>query len=77
MIENIRVSLVNIFVYFIFIVNRAGIPAVAIPIRLSDRGLPLSLQLMGPKYSEKYLLTAAKWIENQVNFPFFQYVQTH
>lgn len=52
-----------------------GIPAVAIPIRLSDRGLPLSLQLMGPKNSEKQLLTAAKWIENQVNFPFFQFLK--
>lgn len=55
--------------------NLIGIPAVAIPIRLSDRGLPLSLQLMGPKNSERHLLTAAKWIENQVNFPFFQYLQ--
>ncbi|XP_055324129.1 glutamyl-tRNA(Gln) amidotransferase subunit A, mitochondrial [Sitodiplosis mosellana] len=55
--------------------NMAGIPAVAIPIRLSDRKLPLSLQLMGPKNSEKQLLTTAKWIENQVNFPFFQFLQ--
>lgn len=47
----------------------------AIPIRLSDRGLPLSLQLMGPKNSEKQLLTAAKWIEHQVNFPFFQFLE--
>lgn len=52
----------------------AGIPAVAIPIRLSERGLPLSLQLMGPKNSERQLLTAAKWIESHVNFPFFQFV---
>lgn len=54
-----------------------GIPAVAIPIRLSVRGLPLSLQLMGPKNSEKQLLTAAKWIENQVNFPFFQFLKVN
>lgn len=52
-----------------------GIPAVAIPIRLSDKGLPLSLQLMGSKGSEKQLLTAAKWIESQVNFPFFQFLR--
>lgn len=53
--------------------NMAGIPALAIPIRLSDNGLPLSLQLMGPMNSERQLLTAAKWIENQVKFPFFQF----
>lgn len=45
----------------------------SIPIRISQQGLPLSLQLMGPKHSERHLLLAAKWIENQVNFPFFQF----
>lgn len=53
--------------------NMGGIPAVAIPIRLSANGLPLSLQLMGPMNAERQLLTAAKWIENQVKFPFFQF----
>lgn len=56
--------------------NMAGIPAIAVPIRLSDKGLPLSLQLMGPKFSEQTLLTVAKWIESQVNFPHFQHTQT-
>lgn len=55
--------------------NMAGIPAIAVPIRLSDKGLPLSLQLMGPKFSEQTLLTVAKWIEGQVNFPHFQHTQ--
>lgn len=52
-----------------------GIPAVSIPIRLSRNRLPLSLQLMGAKNSEQKLLTVAKWIEHQVNFPHFQYLQ--
>lgn len=58
-----------------FLSKFTGIPAVTIPIRLSDRGLPLSLQLMGPKHSERHLMMAAKWIESQVNFPFFQFSQ--
>lgn len=48
--------------------NMAGIPALSIPIRLSAKGLPLSLQLMGPKLSETLILAIAKWIESQVNF---------
>lgn len=56
--------------------NMAGIPAISVPIRLSEKGMPLSLQLMGPKFSEETLLTVAKWIESQVNFPHFQHTQT-
>lgn len=49
--------------------NMAGIPAVSIPIRLSQKRLPLSLQLMGPKQSEGLLLNVAKKIESIVKFP--------
>lgn len=56
--------------------NMAGIPAISIPIRLSDNGLPLSLQLMGPKLCEPLMLTVAKWIEAQVNFPHFKFLET-
>ncbi|KAH8317144.1 hypothetical protein KR074_003345 [Drosophila pseudoananassae] len=48
--------------------NMAGIPAVSIPIRLSESGLPLSLQLMSQSLNEKLLLTVARWIEAQVEF---------
>lgn len=54
--------------------NMAGIPAVSIPIRLSESKLPLSLQLMGPKFSEENLLNVAKWIENEVSFPHFEFL---
>ncbi|KOC69436.1 Glutamyl-tRNA(Gln) amidotransferase subunit A, mitochondrial [Habropoda laboriosa] len=49
--------------------NMAGIPAINVPIKLSKNGLPLSLQLMAPPYTEKRLLTVAKWIEQRVKFP--------
>ncbi|XP_058802047.1 glutamyl-tRNA(Gln) amidotransferase subunit A, mitochondrial [Phymastichus coffea] len=49
--------------------NMAGIPAVSVPIKLSRRGLPLSLQLMAPKLCEERLLAVAKWIEDVVKFP--------
>ncbi|GFS20407.1 glutamyl-tRNA(Gln) amidotransferase subunit A, mitochondrial [Elysia marginata] len=49
--------------------NMAGIPAVSIPLRISRRGLPLSLQLMGPHFSESRLLSLAHWLEQQAGFP--------
>ncbi|XP_013141957.1 PREDICTED: glutamyl-tRNA(Gln) amidotransferase subunit A, mitochondrial [Papilio polytes] len=49
--------------------NMAGIPAVSIPIRLSNNKLPISLQIMGPNLSEELLLNLAKRIESIVNFP--------
>lgn len=52
--------------------NMAGIPAVTIPIRLSSKGMPLSIQLMGDRCSEQRLLTVAKWIEHQVQFRQYQ-----
>lgn len=48
--------------------NMAGVPAVSLPIRLSNNGLPLSLQLMGPALSEALLLNVAKRIESLVKF---------
>lgn len=48
--------------------NMAGIPAISIPIKLSSNGLPLSLQLMGPNFSETKLLEVAKFIEKCFNF---------
>lgn len=48
--------------------NMAGVPAISIPIKLSSNDLPLSLQLMGPNFSETNLFKVAKFIENEVNF---------
>ncbi|GAB0087389.1 Glutamyl-tRNA(Gln) amidotransferase subunit A, mitochondrial [Sergentomyia squamirostris] len=54
-------------------VNMAGIPAISIPVRLSDTNLPLSIQLIGPKLSEELLLTTSRWIENIVKFPHWKF----
>ena len=49
--------------------NMAGIPAINVPVDISRKGLPLSLQLMGPYLHEERLLGVAKWIEQAVQFP--------
>lgn len=49
--------------------NMAGIPAINVPIKLSSKGLPLSLQLMAPFLHEERLFTVAKWIEKTVEYP--------
>ncbi|XP_014784700.1 glutamyl-tRNA(Gln) amidotransferase subunit A, mitochondrial isoform X2 [Octopus bimaculoides] len=49
-------------------VNLAGLPAVTVPTRLSAKGLPLGIQLIGKCFGEQELLSAAKWIEVENNF---------
>jgi amidase len=47
-------------------VNFAGNPALAVPIPIVDRNVPLtSLQLVGPRFSEASLLNAGRLIESQ------------
>ncbi|MFH2053764.1 MAG: amidase family protein [bacterium] len=46
----------------------AGLPAVTIPTGLDDRGLPLSVQLVGPPWSEATLLAAAQALEAEFRF---------
>ena len=47
-------------------VNFAGNPAVAVPIPLRRGGTPVtSLQLIGPRYSEADLLSAARFVESE------------
>ena len=48
--------------------NLAGIPAISVPAGLSEQGLPLGLQLIGPKFSEQRLLNTAKVIEASAGF---------
>lgn len=55
--------------YFTQPANMAGLPAINIPVSISKRGLPLSLQLMAPNLEERRLLSVAKWIEESVQFP--------
>lgn len=48
--------------------NMAGIPAIALPVGLSTRGLPISLQLMAQRGGDALLLGVAKCIEDDVGF---------
>ncbi|KAL1770387.1 hypothetical protein HispidOSU_023465 [Sigmodon hispidus] len=53
-------------------VNMAGLPAVNVPVALSNQGLPIGLQLIGRAFCDQQLLTVAKWLEKQVQFPVIQ-----
>jgi aspartyl-tRNA(Asn)/glutamyl-tRNA(Gln) amidotransferase subunit A len=48
--------------------NLVGIPAIAVPSGFSDEGLPLSLQIMGPHFSEDRLLGAAEYFESATGY---------
>ncbi|KAH9525219.1 Glu-AdT subunit A [Bulinus truncatus] len=48
--------------------NMAGVPAMSLPIGLSKQGLPLSLQISGPHFSESLLLSLGYWLEEQAQF---------
>ncbi|MBW8308542.1 MAG: Asp-tRNA(Asn)/Glu-tRNA(Gln) amidotransferase subunit GatA [Candidatus Paracaedibacteraceae bacterium] len=49
-------------------VNLADLPGIAIPSGLDQKGLPLSLQLIGPRLSEQRLLNAALALEECAGF---------
>lgn len=49
-------------------VNLANLPGIAIPSGLDKKGLPLSLQLIGPRLSEQRLLNAALALEECAGF---------
>lgn len=49
-------------------VNLAGLPALSLPAGLSDEGLPLGLQLIGPAFSEDVLLRTAHVMEACADF---------
>ena len=51
-------------------VNFAGNPALAMPVPVSDKDIPLtSLQLIGPRFSEARLLSAGRLVETAVHIP--------
>lgn len=49
-----------------------GCPALSIPIKLSEKGLPISIQLMAPNFQENMLLEVGAYVENAVNFSQFR-----
>ena len=48
--------------------NLAGLPAMSLPTGLDARGLPLSLQLIGPAFGEEIILKTAHVIEGAAQF---------
>jgi aspartyl-tRNA(Asn)/glutamyl-tRNA(Gln) amidotransferase subunit A len=50
-------------------INLAGLPAVSLPARLSARGLPLGVQLVGPALGDRLMLRAALWLQHRLAFP--------
>ena len=48
--------------------NLVGIPAIAVPSGFDSQGLPLSLQVMGPHFSERALFRAAGFFEGETAY---------
>lgn len=48
--------------------SHAGVPTVSIPCALTKAGLPVSLQLIGPAWSEPRLLAVAVWCEEVLGY---------
>ena len=49
-------------------VNLAALPGISVPVGLSKTGLPLGLQLIGPKFSEQKLFNTALALEEAARF---------
>ena len=48
---------------FTVAMNLAGIPACSVPAGLATNGLPLGIQVVGPRFSDEKVLQLAKHIE--------------
>jgi len=55
-------------------VNLAGLPGISVPVGLSGEGLPLGIQLIGPKLSEQRLFNVGLMLEQAAQFPHFNAV---
>jgi aspartyl-tRNA(Asn)/glutamyl-tRNA(Gln) amidotransferase subunit A len=71
-----RIKTVHYLIHILFFkdfctqpANMAGIPALSLPIKLSQRGLPLSLQIMAPIHCDELLFDVGKFIETNSYFP--------
>jgi aspartyl-tRNA(Asn)/glutamyl-tRNA(Gln) amidotransferase subunit A len=58
-VVDVRTALTRFVRYF----NLAGYPVLSIPCGLSDRGLPVGIQMIGPPFSERMLLRAGHAFE--------------
>ena len=47
----------------------AGLPAISVPSGLTRAGLPIGIQVLGPRFREDSVLAAARALEAGVAFP--------
>ncbi|MGH7248449.1 MAG: amidase family protein, partial [Pseudomonadota bacterium] len=54
-----------------FLVTLCGLPAASVPCGRTTAGLPVGLQIVGPRFSEPKILRAAKLVErmNPIGWP--------
>ena len=55
---------------FSFLATTTGLPAMSLPVGVSDAGLPIGIQLIGPPRGEARLLAVARAVERAVGGPF-------
>jgi Asp-tRNA(Asn)/Glu-tRNA(Gln) amidotransferase A subunit family amidase len=53
---------------FCTIWSLCGVPAINIPAGLGPKGLPLGLQIVGPRFSDDRVLSAAKWCDEVIGW---------
>jgi Asp-tRNA(Asn)/Glu-tRNA(Gln) amidotransferase A subunit family amidase len=58
---------------FCSIWSLCGVPAITIPVGFGPRGLPLGLQIVGPRGEDDQVFSAAHWCERLFPFPFWGY----
>ncbi len=68
--KSMRESPINMWLNDVFTVsvNLAGLPAMSLPIGLSNDGLPLGLQLIGRSFDEETIFKTAAIIEQEAKF---------
>ena len=54
---------------FCTIWSLCGVPAVTIPAGQGPQGLPLGLQLIGPRFADDRVLSIAKWCDETIGWP--------
>ena len=47
-------------------INMAGVPACSVPVANDNRGMPLGLQIIGPRFSDNRVISLANMIENEI-----------
>jgi Asp-tRNA(Asn)/Glu-tRNA(Gln) amidotransferase A subunit family amidase len=43
-----------------------GVPAISLPLMQAENGLPLGVQLVGPRNGDARLLRTAQWLANRL-----------